>query len=77
MKLTKLTAFRYGLGRNYESGGAALEYVVVSVFGLVLAIGAIAFISDSIEAKFANLEEAVGIEFDTRSLNPFASGNEP
>ncbi|SMF55629.1 hypothetical protein [Pseudobacteriovorax antillogorgiicola] len=73
MKNLKFNCFKEAYGTNLQQGGAALEYVVVSVFGLVLSIGAIAFISDSIESKFSKLEEAVGIEFDMKSLNPFSS----
>lgn len=54
-----------------ERGSAALEYIVVSVFGLILSIAAITFISQSIDEKFANLEESTGIKFDASSLNPF------
>ena len=54
-----------------EEGGAALEYISVSGFGLVLSIAAISFISESIDQKFINLQESTGVEFSASNLNPF------
>ena len=62
---------RDAFGRKRELGGAALEYAIVSVFGLILSVGAIGFLTTAMEDKFSQMEEAVGIEFDINSLNPF------
>ncbi len=56
---------------NPETGGAALEYIVVSIFGLFLAVAAIAFVSQAAKQKMATVEEKLGIQFDLSSLNPF------
>jgi len=56
---------------NPEAGGAALEYVVVSVFGLLLAIASIAFVGNAAKQKLAKIEEQLGIELKLDELNPF------
>ena len=55
-----------------EHGGVAMEYVLVSVFGLLAAIAAITFISQAVEAKFATVEQELGVDFDLDSMNPFS-----
>ena len=47
------------------------EYIVVSIFGLVLSLAAISFISDTIDEKFSAIEEITGIEFSVSQINPF------
>ena len=59
-------------GKNLEKGAAALEYVLVTMFGLAFSIAAIAFVADTMGKKFKHLEESLGVEFDISSLNPFA-----
>ncbi len=54
-----------------ETGGAALEYIIVSIFGLVLALSAIAFVSQAAKQKLAAVEAKLGIEFNFDELNPF------
>jgi hypothetical protein len=58
---------------NPESGGAALEYIIVSIFGLLLAVAAIAFVGQAAKEKLKGLEDKLGIEFDADALNPFGS----
>ncbi|NRA64985.1 MAG: hypothetical protein HRU19_10925 [Pseudobacteriovorax sp.] len=58
------------VGKDY--GAVAIEYVLVSIFGLLAAIAAITFVTQAIETKFSSIEEELGIEFDTDSLNPFS-----
>lgn len=63
--------------RNQKSiklrqGSAALEYIVVSVFGLLFALGAIGIISRTAEEKMRTLEDKLGIKLDFQSLNPFS-----
>ncbi len=54
-----------------ETGGAALEYIIVSIFGLLLAVAAIAFVSQAAKQKMAAVEQKLGISFDLEDLNPF------
>ncbi|MCX6130252.1 MAG: hypothetical protein NTX25_14465 [Proteobacteria bacterium] len=56
---------------NAEAGGAALEYIVVSVFGLLLAIASIAFVGQAAKQKLAQIEQQLGIELKLDELNPF------
>lgn len=55
-----------------EHGGVAMEYVLVSVFGLLAAIAAITFISQAVESKFAAVEQELGVDFDLEAMNPFS-----
>lgn len=54
-----------------ETGGAALEYIIVSVFGLLLAIAAIGFVAQTAKQKMATVEQKLGVSFDLDALNPF------
>jgi hypothetical protein len=56
---------------NPETGGAALEYIVVSVFGLLLAIASIAFVGNAAKQKLGAIEQQLGIELNLDELNPF------
>jgi Flp pilus assembly pilin Flp len=59
-----------------ERGGAALEYILVSIFGLLLSVATITFVSDAIQKKLDTIEERVGVKFDASSINPFKSESE-
>ncbi len=56
---------------NREKGGAAFEYILVSIFGLLLAVAAITFLSEAMQSKLSQLEDKLGIEFDFSQINPF------
>jgi len=56
---------------NPETGGAALEYIVVSVFGLLLAIASITFVGNAAKQKLGAIEQQLGIELNLDELNPF------
>ncbi len=56
---------------NPEFGGVALEYIVVSIFGLLLAVAAIAIVGKATQDKMAKIEQQLGIDLDLESLNPF------
>ncbi|MBC7532948.1 MAG: hypothetical protein H7318_15345 [Oligoflexus sp.] len=56
---------------NREAGGVALEYIVVSIFGLLLAIGAIAIVGKATKEKMATIEQKLGIDLGLDALNPF------
>jgi hypothetical protein len=57
---------------NPEFGGVALEYIVVSIFGLLLAVGAVAIVGKATREKMANVEAQLGIDLGLEALNPFA-----
>ena len=55
---------------NPETGGAALEYIVVSVFGLLLAIASIAFVGNAAKQKLGVIEQQLGIELNSGRAEP-------
>ena len=57
-----------------QSGGAALEYIIVSIFGLVLSLGAMSFLTKVAKQKLSSIESALGIEIDLDSFMPGSSG---
>lgn len=59
-----------------ERGGAALEYILVSIFGLLLSVATITFVSDAIQKKLETIEDKIGVKFDTSSINPLHSESE-
>ena len=56
-------------GQNNKSGGAAFEYILVSIFGLLLSVAAIGFLSKAMKSKLSQLEEKLGIELDLSEIN--------
>ncbi len=56
---------------NRESGGVALEYIVVSIFGLLLAVAAIAIVGKATREKLSGIEQKLGIDLGLDALNPF------
>lgn len=54
-----------------ERGGAAVEYILVSVFGLLLAVAAIAFVRQALQSRVAAIEERLGITMDDSGLQVF------
>lgn len=59
---------------NREFGGVALEYIVISIFGLLLAVAAITIVGKATQEKMANIEQQLGIDLDLDALNPFQGG---
>jgi len=57
--------------RKADRGGAAVEYIMVSVFGLLLAVAAIAFVRQAVQGRVAALEERLGISMDDSGLQVF------
>ncbi|MBC7661429.1 MAG: hypothetical protein H7249_17170 [Chitinophagaceae bacterium] len=55
---------------NHEFGGVALEYIVVSIFGLLLAVGAIAIVGKAAKEKLSTIEQKLGIDLGLDALNP-------
>lgn len=47
-----------------EAGGAAIEYVIVSIFGLVLAMAGVAIVAKTVKTKLKQFEEKVGVPID-------------
>ena len=60
--------------RDLQEGGAALEYVIISVFGLALSIAAVAYVRQAVERQFADFSQETGIEFDSSALGSFGGG---
>ena len=58
-----------GCPENKQEGGAAVEYIVVSIFGLLLAFAAIGMVAKTVKAKLQKFEEKVGIEWDDSVLD--------
>lgn len=56
---------------NREAGGAALEYIVVSVFGLLVAVASIAIVGQATREKLASIEQKLGVQLNLDELNPF------
>ncbi len=54
-------------------GGAAIEYVIVSIFGLVLAVGSITLVGRAVQDKVQIMEEKLGIKLNLDELNPLGS----
>lgn len=52
-----------------QAGGAAVEYVIVSIFGLVLAIAGIAIVTKTVKAKLGQFEEKMGIPIEDEALD--------
>jgi hypothetical protein len=50
--------------RGREFGGAAIEYVLVSLFATVFAVAAIAFVGKVVKAKMAEIGEKLGIDVE-------------
>lgn len=59
------------VGSKGDHGGAAFEYILVSIFGLLVSVAAIGFLSGAMEAKLSQLESQLGISFDFSEINPF------
>jgi len=45
--------------KNKESGGAALEYVIVSAFGIVLSMTAVGFIAKIFKEKMSEVQQQI------------------
>lgn len=52
-----------------EAGGAAVEYVIVSIFGLVLAMAGVAIVTKTVKAKLTQFEEKMGIPIEDEALD--------
>ena len=60
-----------GRRRTHACGGAAIEYIMVSTFAMLMAVGAIVFVSKAVKTKMAKLEEKLGITFEDDSFDLF------
>ena len=57
--------------QSSESGSAAIEYIIVTVFGLLLSLATIAFVAKLAKQKISKLEDQLGLEFDFEAFNLF------
>lgn len=60
---------RWKVCRKSEAGGAAVEYVIVSIFGLVLAMAGVAIVTKTVKAKLTQFEEKMGITIEDEALD--------
>lgn len=54
------------------SGGAALEYVIISTFSILLSIASIAAVSAIYKDRLETIAQKLGIEFNFDSLSLFS-----
>lgn len=52
-----------------EHGGAALEYIIVSIFGLLLTAASVSLVGRAIKEKLAAYEQELGIELNLPLLD--------
>tara|TARA_B100001094_G_C18085267_1_gene747397 strand:+ start:94 stop:348 length:255 start_codon:yes stop_codon:yes gene_type:complete len=57
--------------QHNQKGGAALEYILVSSFALVLTLSALGFIGNAIKNKISEMEEKLGSSLEI----PFLDNN--
>jgi len=50
-------------GKNRQKGGVAVEYMIVSSFGILLSIAAVSYVSKVIKEKVSKIEQETGQEF--------------
>ncbi len=56
---------------NSQYGGAAIEYLLVSAFGLLLSMSVVALVSRVVQDKLSAMGEEVGFADEDLDLNPF------
>ena len=69
--LADVTSNREGHRKTRSRGGAAIEYIIVSTFAMLMAVGAIAFVSKTLKSKMSKLEEKLGVTFDGDAIDMF------
>ena len=52
-------------------GGAAIEYLLVSAFSLLVALSAMGLLGIMFESKLSELSEKLGIELELKDINPW------
>lgn len=55
----------------HQLGGAALEYILTSIFGLMLSVAVIAYVGKAIRSKMSIMEDKLGIEFEDELFENF------
>ncbi|MGE0174798.1 MAG: hypothetical protein AB7T49_18540 [Oligoflexales bacterium] len=53
-----------GMLRGAQTGGAAIEYIIVSIFAIVVAAGGITLVSKAIKKQIEEIQQKYGIEID-------------
>lgn len=48
-----------------SKGGAAIEYIIVSTFALLLAVAGITFVSKTVKEKIKTIEDKLGITLES------------
>jgi hypothetical protein len=57
-----------------KRGGAALEYVMVSTFAVVVCLAALAFIGKAVQQQLETMADRLGLDADVGDLFPFGQG---
>ena len=69
--LADVTSGLEGRRARRMRGGAAIEYIIVSTFAMLMAVGGVVFVSKALKTKMSKLEEKLGITFDGDALDLF------
>lgn len=65
-RLTRFARLLLPFFPNQKSkGGAAIEYIIVSTFALLLAVAGITFVSKTVKEKIKTIEEKLGITLES------------
>ena len=67
MKVTHRLPF----GANAEAGGAAMEYIIVSLFGTFLTLATLGYLSQVLQDKLGEIAQELGVAAPTIRLAPF------
>jgi Flp pilus assembly pilin Flp len=51
-----------------EAGGAAIEYIIVSIFAMVVAVAGVTLVSKAVKKKLDDIQQKYGIELESDGL---------
>ena len=61
------------LNPSSEYGGAAMEYIIVSLFGTFITLASLSYLASVFERKIQEVAEKMGMDPPTINFNPFSS----
>lgn len=64
-----------GLRPTNQYGGAAMEYIMVSLFGTFVTIAALTYLSKVFEDKIQSVAQKMGVDAPELKLNPFSAND--
>lgn len=62
---------RSPLATRRSRGGAAMEYIIVSTFAILLSVAALGFIAKVFKEKIAVMAEKLGVDAGELDIDPF------